>query len=382
MVKPKLFKLTNSAYFQHRQLQGQLKYFSKEFDVVAVAPAGEDWEALLSEQQVRGIAVDMARNINPIRDLQTIRCLIKIFRQERPDIVHTHTPKAGLLGMIAAWMTRVPVRMHTVTGFPLTIATGWKKRVLWLTEWLTYSCATHVYPNSHRMLKIIEEMGLSQKSKMKVIGNGSSNGIDTGYFSSKAVSEVKFSSYPFVFGFVGRIFYEKGINELIGAFVRLQKEYPEIIGLRLIGFMEEGLYPVDEWVKKEIECNTGIEYVGYQSDVRPYLLGCQAFVFPSYREGFPNVVMQAGSLGLAQIVSDINGCNEIIIPEVNGVIIPPQDEEALYQAMKRFVQNPNMVRGMSSRARGLITSRYERREIWKLMNLEYMSALSSVGRVK
>lgn len=376
MKRRKLIKITNSAYFQHRQLQGQLKAFSEDFETIAVAPDGDDWEALLLDQEVRGVAIDMARNINPIKDLLTLWQLIKLFREEHPDIVHTHTPKAGLLGMLAAWLTRVPVRMHTVTGFPLTIATGLKRKILWITEWLTYICATHVYPNSHKMLEIIDEVGLLQKPKMKVVGNGSSNGIDIGYYSADAVNEIKQSELPITFGFVGRIFYEKGINELIGAFVRLQKEFPNQIGLRLIGFMEEELYPVSYWVKAEIKHNPGIEFVGYQSDVRPYLLGCDVFVFPSYREGFPNVVMQAGALGLPQIVSDINGCNEIIIDGVNGIIIPPQDEEALYQAMKKLIEEPVLISEMSKQARELITSRYERKEMWRLIKQEYLTALS------
>lgn len=161
------------------------------------------------------------------------------------------------------------------------------------------------------MCDIICSMGIGNP-KMLVIGNGGSNGIDTAFYSRNATQDIKISTFDFTFGFVGRIFYEKGINELVASFIRLQKDYPNI-GLRLIGFMEENLYPVDDWVKQEISTNSHIEFVGFQQDVRPYLMGCEAFVFPSYREGFPNVVMQAGALELPQIVTDINGCNEIIV---------------------------------------------------------------------
>lgn len=368
MKKIKLFKITNSAYFQVRQLEGQIKFFSQYFDVTAIAPLGENWDDLV-QQGGRCIPIKMSREISPISDMLTLIKLVKIFVKEKPTIVHTHTPKAGLLGMIAAWVARVPIRMHTVTGFPLMTAKGVKKILLRFTEKVTYACATNIYPNSPKMCNKILEMNLVRASKLQVIGNGSSNGIDTTYYSRDKVSPIP-SRFEFTFGFVGRIFYEKGINELISAFVRLQKVYPNI-GLRLIGFMEEKLYPVEQWVKDEINTNSHIDFFGFQKDVRPFLLGCNAFVFPSYREGFPNVVMQGGALGLPQIVSDINGCNEIIIQNQNGIIIPPKDVEALYNAMKFFLENPAEITRMSNNARKMITDRYERTKIWELMLNEY-----------
>ena len=378
--KVKLIKITNSAYFHIRQLQGQLDYFSNYFDVVAVSPKGDGW-AELNKTAARCISVIMSRAINPLIDLITIFQLVILFLKERPTIVHSHTPKAGLLSMLAAWIARVPIRMHTVTGFPLTTAKGIKKRILYRTEQLTYACATNIYPNSHKMKDMIVSMGLGNPTKMFVIGNGSSNGINTNFFSKESVDEVKTSRFHFTFAFVGRIFYEKGINELIAAFVRLLKNYPDI-GLRLIGFMEEDLYPVDEWVKNEISSNPNIEFVGFQEDIRPYLLGCDAFVFPSYREGFPNVVMQAGALELPQIVSDINGCNEIIIQGKNGIIIPPQNENALFDAMKFLLDNPSVVTEMARNARSMIMSRYERSVFWKLMLDEYYRLIDKNSSLK
>ena len=227
-----------------------------------------------------------------------------------------------------------------------------------------------MYIPIHKRCVILFVQWGSNPKKMLVIGNGGSNGIDTAFYSRNATQDIKISTFDFTFGFVGRIFYEKGINELVASFIRLQKDYPNI-GLRLIGFMEENLYPVDDWVKQEISTNSHIEFVGFQQDVRPYLMGCEAFVFPSYREGFPNVVMQAGALELPQIVTDINGCNEIIVQNKNGIIVPPQDEHALYKAMKYFLDNPNEVKRMAKNARAMITSRYERNKFWKLMLEEY-----------
>ena len=317
----------------------------------------------------------MARNINLFADLRTICQLVKLFKKEKPTIVHTHTPKAGLLGMIAAKIARVPIRMHTVTGFPLTIAQGLKKVILTITEKTTYACATNVYPNSHNMKDIIVSMGIGNPHKLTVIGNGSSNGIDTSFFDKAKIDKVPCIKKGFTFAFVGRIFYEKGINELISSFVKLQKTHKSIY-LRLIGFMEEDLYPVDPWIKDEINNNPSIDFVGFQKDVRKFLVDCDAFVFPSYREGFPNVVMQAGALGLPQIVSDINGCNEIIENGKNGIIVPSKDADALYDAMKYILENSVELTSMRSCARDMITSRYERKKVWMLMLDEYNRLLS------
>lgn len=368
-TRPKLIKITNSAYFQVRQLQGQLGFLSSYFDVIAVAPKGDGWQEL-ANQGVTCIPVKMSRTINPFADVFTIIQLVKLFKKERPNIVHTHTPKAGLLGMIAAWIVRIPIRMHTVTGFPILTAVGLKKKILYMTEAVTYFFSTNVYPNSKNLSKIISSMGLCGDKKMRVIGNGSSNGIDTEYYSRKVVDKINVSKYDFTFVFVGRIFHEKGIEELIYSFKSLQKDYPNV-GLRLVGFMEENIYPVSDWVKNEIKINANIEFVGFQKDIRPYLLGCDVFVFPSYREGFPNVVMQAGALDLPQIVTDINGSNEIVVNGENGLIVPPKDKYALYNAMKYFLDNPQEVVRMSLNARDMVKHRYERKEFWGLLLKEY-----------
>lgn len=236
----------------------------------------------------------------------------KTFYQREADYCSLAHPQSWSFGYVSSMDSTCADPYAHGNRLPIDDGYGHKKQILRFTERLTYACATNVYPNSQKMCDIICSMGIGNPKKMLVIGNGGSNGIDTAFYSRNATQDIKISTFDFTFGFVGRIFYEKGINELVASFIRLQKDYPNI-GLRLIGFMEENLYPVDDWVKQEISTNSHIEFVGFQQDVRPYLMGCEAFVFPSYREGFPNVVMQAGALELPQIVTDINGCNEIIV---------------------------------------------------------------------
>ena len=172
---------------------------------------------------------------------------------------------------------------------------------------------------------------------------------------------------------MGRIVKDKGINELVLAFVRLTKVYPEV-RLLLVGSFEADLDPVSSEIEHTILNHSSISFLGFQQDIRPYLAASDALAFPSYREGFPNVVLQAGALGLPSIVTDINGCNEIIEDGVNGVIIPPQDEEALYGAMKFFVEHRDTdVRAMAKKARPIIVDRFEQHKVWEALLAEYQS---------
>lgn len=367
----KLIRITTIPDSMLGLLRGQLRFMSQYYDILAVSSGGKIFGEMLEEQGVRGVSISMTRKITPFADLKALFLLINLFLREKPDIVHTHTPKAGILGMLAAWITRVPVRLHTVAGLPLLVARGNKRKLLNFVEWLTYACATKVYPNSFVMQQIIIANHLAKPQKLKVIANGSSNGIDMSFFSPEAPFEkLEHECGVFTFCFVGRMVRDKGINELIHVFTGLY-ETNRNIRLLLVGGFEKDLDPVLPEVEEQILHHPGITFVGWQPDVRPFLAASDAFVFPSYREGFPNVVMQAGAMGLASIVTDINGCNEIIVNGKNGVIIPSKDEEALYQAMKDFVVHPEKVKQMAANARPMIASRYEQKMVWEALLGEY-----------
>lgn len=360
-------------------LKGQLRYMNRYFDVVAIS-SKEGFQEVLQEQGVRGYVVEMTRKITPFKDLISLFQLVRILLKEKPDIVHTHTPKAGLLGMLAAWIVRVPNRLHTVAGMPLLVATGNKRRLLDFMEKLTYACATKVYPNSFVMMDIIVSLKLAPFNKLKVIAQGSSNGIDTSYFSVQNTLPKEdlrcrwgIGTMDFVFVFVGRIVKDKGVNELVRSFVLLKSSY-ENIKLLLVGGFERELDPLAKDVEEKIDKDNSIITVGHQSDVRPFFSVADVLVFPSYREGFPNVVLQAGTMKLPSIVTDINGCNEIIQDGVNGKIILPRDEGALYNMMKWFYEHRNdEVKKMAERARPMIIERYEQHKVWEALLKEYCS---------
>ena len=312
----------------------------------------------------------LVRPISIREDLLALRDMIRLIRKERPDIIHSHTPKAGLMGMLAGWLCHVPIRIHTVAGLPLLVHSGFKRKILNLVERITYRCATSVYPNSHKLRDTIISLKLASPDKLRVIGDGSSNGINVQHFCKELLAEElvdpirKQLGGSFTFIFVGRIVRDKGICELVEAFTRLQQEHPDA-RLLLVGNFEQELDPLPEEVYHTIQSHPAIYCAGWQDDVRPWFAAADALAFPSYREGFPNVVMQAGAMGLPCVVSDINGCNEIIIEGENGLIIPSHDAPALYQAMKRMMEDKALYTHCQQNARPLIASRYKQEDVWQ-----------------
>lgn len=374
----KIIRMTTIPGSMRKLLQNQLKFMSQHgYEVVALSSDDECFDDMLHEQgDIRGIRVNMERHTSPWKDLKALIKIYRVFREEKPFIVHTHTPKAGLLGMLAAKLAKVPNRLHTTAGLPLLVYSGMYRKVLNAMERLTNACATQVFPNSFNMMKTMEELKLCKPKKMQVIGKGSSNGIDTEHFSvSKTVedtgkdryawrSELGLAEDDFAFVFVGRVVKDKGINELVNCMRRLLPRFSNC-KLIMVGRYESDLDPIAPENVEFFKNDKSSIFMGWQKDVRPFFMAADALVFPSYREGFPNVVMQAGAMGLPSIVTDINGCNEIIEDGKNGRIIPPQNEEALYKMMEWFLSNSNEVKQMADNARGMIVSRYERQTIWQ-----------------
>ena len=332
------------------------------YEVVVVTSPGPEIPEIERREGVRCVTVSMVRHISPLRDLRSLWQLIRAFRRERPDMVHSMTPKAGLLSMMAACVCRVPVRVHTFTGLVFPTATGLMQKILILTDRLTCACATHIVPEGEGVKNDLIRYHITHKP-LKVLGHGNVRGIDLAHYNPElpeVKSEVEKIRRPgvFTFVFVGRLVGDKGINELIEAFCQLQAEHKDV-RLILVGRQEPDLDPLLPETLSEIDHNWAIEAVGQKSDVRPWLAAADAFVFPSYREGFPNVVIEAGAMGLPSIVTDINGSREIIIEGRNGTIIPPRDTQALFRAMCRFISERSTTLAMSANARDLVASRYE-----------------------
>lgn len=366
MMRKKVLRITTVPVSLKLLLEGQLNMLNRDYEVVAVSSPGKELEEVGKREGVRTEAVCMERRIALVQDFKSLVDLIRLIRKEKPWMVHTMTPKAGLLGMLAAWICKVPVRMHTFTGLVFPSALGVKKQLLILTDRITCACATFVNPEGKGVKDDLVRFGITRK-KLHVIGNGNVNGVNVDFFDR--TDEVLLRAQAirkegsFTFCFVGRIVGDKGINELVEAFLKLVSEFPAC-RLILVGDFEEKLDPVMPVVRQIIFENEQIVFAGWQDDIRPYLAASDVFVFPSYREGFPNVILQAGAMGLPCIVTDINGGNEIIHDRVNGLIIPPRDKDALWKAMKIMVTDETIRREMGDRARNIIINRYDRHLIW------------------
>ena len=387
----KLIRITTVPLSLKVLLKGQLRFMaSNGFDVKGVSSEGKELREVHENEGIAVEAITMSRKITPFQDLKSLWEMWNFLRKEKPQIVHTHTPKAGIIGMLAARLAGVPHRLHTVAGLPLMEAIGTKRKILNFVEKLTYSSATRVYPNSKGLYDFILQNNFTQSNKLKIIANGSSNGIDTTFFSPDQVTELervtlreKLNIQPdnFVFVFVGRIVSDKGINELIKAFSELQaaeNNEPAGIKLLLVGGLENDLDPLNPETLVEINQNKDIISVGFQQDVRSFFAIADALVFPSYREGFPNVVMQAGAMGLPSIVSDINGCNEIIIEGENGLIIPSKNVEKLKEKMLTLAKDKNLYTKLKGNSRRMIENRYEQSVVWNALLEEYEGLLQSV----
>jgi glycosyltransferase involved in cell wall biosynthesis len=381
LTKKKIIRITTMSVSMNIILKGQLSYMNQYYEVVGVSSYdAKHTQDIINREGIRVESISIARAISPLKDLISLWKLFRFIKKENPDIVHTHTPKAGLLGMLAAFMAGVPARLHTVGGLPLTEAQGFKKILLVALERFTYSLAHRVYPNS-KGLEVIIRSEILDSPKIKVLANGGSNGIDTtrfyieslineGYDRKEFRRKLGLDEGDFVFFFCGRIAREKGIVELMDAVDYLQVKHSHM-KLLLIGLLEEHYGVLDSRDIARLKSNKNIIHPGRVDDVRPYYAASDCFVLPTYREGFPNAVLEAGAMGLPQIVTDINGCNEIVSQNINGTLIPPKDTEALHRAMEQMMTDHSYRAMIKNASRKVVVDKFRKEFVWEAIKGEY-----------
>lgn len=369
MKNRKIVRATTVPMSLNAFCKGMLRELSEKYEVIAISSSGEELKEVASREGVRVIAVPMERHISLWRDLKALVMMIGVFRKEKPTMVHSMTPKAGLICMVAGRLTGVPVRVHTFTGLVWPTSAGLKRKILMFTDKLTCACATHIIPEGEGVKNDLINYGITKKT-LKVLGYGNVMGVDMEKFSRRPeivdIAKV-IRKHVFTFLYVGRIVKDKGINELCGAFDKLSG-FTEA-RLILVGPSEDSLDPISDKAKEIIKKNPNIESVGgkFGDELLAYYAAADCFVFPSYREGFPNTVLEAGAMGLPCIVTDINGSREIIHDGENGIIITSHDVTALLDAMMNMMRDKSARERMASNARKMIADRFEQSYVRKCL---------------
>ena len=410
IYRKKLIRITTADISLNSLLKGQLKFLNQYFEVIGVAKDTGVLKEVSEREGIRVVDAPLERPISLVKDIKGLWFLYRLFRKEKPWCVHANTPKGSLLAMIAAWFAGVPHRVYLVTGLRYQGAHGMLRMILKTMERMSCLFATNVIPEGQGVLQCLKRDNITKKS-LQVIHYGNINGKDTEFFSrdntiqtaslkqadkhiflrnlsekearSLVRSELGFSNNDFIFVFIGRLVNDKGLGELADAIGKLENENLEI-KLLLIGEIDGEADALAKDKLNYLMQSKNVKYIGVQSDIRPYLMASDVLVFPSYREGFPNVPLEAGALGLPAIVTNINGSNEIIEDGVNGKIIQaPLDNKGvrvnditieLYTMMKWFYYHPEEVKRMGENARPIICERYEQHNVWKAL-LEYYKQL-------
>ena len=366
-------------------LTGQMRFLNENgYDVTMVSANSAGIGALTAREGCPHQVVNFRRQISIWYDFLALVETLKLIRQLRPDVVHTQTPKAGFIGMLAAWLLGVPVRLHTVGGLPLLEKTGLMRWFLIQIERITYALTTRVFVNSFGLKQYIECHIGGFNTKLFIIGNGSTNGIDVAHFKRSAALESQaralrtqwsYAHADFVWIYVGRITRDKGIDELIAAFVALVVRQPNAKLLVLGGFDAES-DSISPLTKHAIINHQAIKHIDFQADVRPYLIAANAFVFPSYREGLPNALMEAACLEMPIVATNVMGCNEVITNNENGLLVPPKDAVLLADAMHRVQTGPLLRQQLSQQVRLSVCTRYERGPLLDAILAAYQNAMN------
>jgi glycosyltransferase involved in cell wall biosynthesis len=361
-------------------LRGRLRALRDAgFDVTVVSSPGELLTRTAALEGAQSVAIPIQRGIAPVADLISLVRLWLLIGRLRPDMVEFSTPKAGLLGTLAAWLRRVPQRVYMLRGLKLEATSGLKRRVLLAAERLAARCAHVVLCNSHSLRDEALALGIGNASRLRLLGEGSSNGVDTHHFSpGRSMVRVRFR-LPLqakVVGFVGRLTRDKGLPELIDAFDQILQREPEA-HLFLVGWFDNGEDELPASVRERISAHPRIHRTGYVSDPLPFYRAMDVMVLPTWREGFPNVVLEAAATGIPVVTTLSTGSRDSVVPEVTGLLIPPGYPEAITEAVCKLLADPERARRMGAAARAWVLKHYVDEHVMRLTSSFYKSLLAS-----
>jgi glycosyltransferase involved in cell wall biosynthesis len=368
-------------------LKGQIDFMQQNgFKVIAVSAFGKEVEELKQQENCEHFIIPLTRTINPIQDLICIIKLVSFLKKIKPVIVHTHTPKAGFVGMIAANIAKVPIRLHTIAGLPWITTSGVKRYVLKIVEKLTATASSKVYVNSKNLLSFLKNQHIANK-KFCVLGAGTSNGIDIEYFTnSNKIKEQALklkknngvNENAWIWLFVGRIVKDKGVQELLKAFSEFHDQYPGD-QLWIVGEEEIDLDPINTESNTLLNTHSNIKKMGFHNDVRSYYAAANMLVFPSYREGFPNVPIQAALMDCGLILSNINGCNEIIENNKTGLLVEVKSDIEILNKMIFARKNHQLINQYKLKLKEQIKFNYSQEIVWQNLLNEYKKLIVENG---
>lgn len=356
-------------------MKGQIEYLrDKGLDVHVVSSEGPEQHTYSSDITH---VVNMEREISLKNDLKSLINMIRLFKKEKPYIVNSGTPKAGLIGTLAAFITRRPVRIYTVRGLRLETAKGFKYKILYAMEKLAMSCATDIIAISESLKDKIVELGLEKKEHIKVLGHGSSNGINLNNFTKdKTIIPYELKEKlagHFVIGYVGRIVKDKGIHEIIEAFKIIQKKYNKV-KLLIVGPIEK-----DDSISKEdyqyLQNNLNIIMTGHVNDTVNYYNHMDVLVFPTYREGFGNVSIEAQAVEVPVIVNNVTGAKDTLINHVTGYLVEKGNYNQIAQKLEFLINNPAIRKQLGINGRENVESKFRNEIIWKHLETIYKNNL-------
>jgi len=380
-MRPKLTMVVTAA-MSIGFFRGQLAFLSRNgFDVEVVASPGPELDAT-REEGARPRAVPMAREIAPGRDLVSLLRLWLHFRRSAPDLVVAGTPKAGFLGTLAARLASVPHVVYTLHGLRMETARVWKRRLLWLTEWIACHTADEVRSVSPSLRARMIALGLIGPERCKVVGSGTSNGVDIEHWrrtplAVDAARQIRERLWippgSLVVGFVGRLTRDKGIAELYEAFTRLRPGYP---GLRLllVGGFEAG-DPVPAELRRRIEADPAVSVTGFVTEVAPYYWTMDVLALPTYREGFPGAPLEAQAASVPVVTTDATGAADAILDGVTGLRVPVGDVGALTAALDRLLGDPALRARFGDAASKWVQEGFCREAVWQSLLDGYRSIL-------
>lgn len=368
-------------------LRGQLAFLRERgFDAYLLCAGDHTAREFCEREGARLLEVRMRREMSPLSDLPALLRIVRILRCTRPALVNAGTPKAGLLATVGAWLAGVPCRIYTLRGLRLETERGGRRAVLSLSERVVCRLAHRVLCISPSLLARARELRLFPEGKGKVLGEGSSNGVDIIHFARTQEAERRARDLRLrmgipldarVLGFVGRIVRDKGVAELVAAWLSLRSDYPDL-QLLVVGPFEGG-DPIPGDARRVLESDPRIHLTGPVTDVPAAYAAINVLAVPTYREGFPNVFIEAAAMEVPAVGTRVVGCVDAVVDGVTGTLVPPRDPEALARAIRAYLERPELAACHGREGRERAVRSFRRETVWENLFREYLSLLAAKG---